>query len=446
MKSKLIKAIIACVVVAILGTGGYFGYKNYFGKKTATTSTRYYSVAVTKMNLSETVQGTGAVYSGSTKDVTPNNNGTLSGLTVKAGDTVTAGQTLFTASSSDLTKAVTTAQNNLTKAQLSLSTDESADKVDANKVAQDKITVSDAENQLTTAKAALNNITVTAPIGGLVTAVNNVNGDTVQAGKSVLTIQNMSSLNINVSVDELDINKIALNQKATIKFDAISDKTYNGTVASIAQTGTTSNSVTTYNVVVSISNPDSNIKLGMNGTATIAVQSKENALVIPAEALVETNGQKYVRVESTSTSSDNNNSGNTGSSNGSSGSSNSASTGGTNKDTSNSSGNSQGQSSSTGGQGQNSRNGNGGISSSSGKLVAVKTGLETENYIEVTEGVKEGDKILVQLPQSTTTNSNRNNGFGGMGQGMNGGMGGGPQGGGANSQSRSSSGGSTGKN
>ncbi|MFT8315272.1 MAG: efflux RND transporter periplasmic adaptor subunit [Clostridium sp.] len=408
MKSKLIKAIIACVVVAMLGTGGYFGYKNYFGKKTTTTSTRYYSASVTKMNLSKTVQGTGAVYSGSTKDVTPNNNGTLSGLTVKTGDTVKAGQTLFTASSSDLTKAVTTAQNNLTKAQLSLSTDESADKVDANKVAQDKISVSDAEDQLTTAQTALNSITVTAPIGGLVTAVNNVNGDTVQAGKSVLTIQNMSSLNINVSVDELDINKIALNQKATIKFDAISDKTYNGTVASIAQTGTTSNSVTTYNVVVTISNPDSNIKLGMNGTATIAVQSKENALVIPAEALVETNGQKYVRVADTSDSSSSSNN---------SGSSNSAATNGNRSS----------------------------FSNSGGKLVAIKTGLETENYIEVTEGVKEGDKILVQLPQSTTTNSNRNNGFGGMGQGMNGGMGGGPQGSGGSSQGRSSSG-SSGKN
>lgn len=390
MKSKLIKAIIACVVVAVLGTGGYFGYKNYFGKKTTTASTRYYSTAVKKMNLSETIQGTGAVYSGSTKEVSPNNNGTLSGLTVKVGDTVQAGQTLFTASSSELTSAVTSAENNLEKAKLALESDQSAEKVDSNKVEQDEISVSEAEEKLADAKAAANNITVTAPIGGLVTAVNNVNGDTVQAGKSVLTIQNMSNLNINVSVDELDVNKVALNQKTTIKFDAISDKSYEGKVAAISQTGTTSNNVTTYNVVVSITNPDSNIKIGMNGTATIAVQSKENALVIPAEALVETNGQKYVRVDSSSSSSQ--------SSNGSSTATNS---------TANAQSNNFGS--------ENSRSGNGTTTfSNSGKLVAIKTGLETEDYIEVTEGISKGQKVLVQLPQSTTTNSNRNNGFGGM--------------------------------
>lgn len=410
MKSKLIKAIIACVVVAMLGTGGYFGYKNYFGKKTTTTSTRYYTTTVKKMNLSETIQGTGAVYSGSTKDVSPNNNGTLSGLTVKAGDTVTAGQTLFTASSSELTAAVTSAQNDLTKANLSLESDESAEKVDSNKVAQDKIAVSEAESKLTDAKTAANNVTVTAPIGGLVTAVNNANGDSVQSGKSVLTIQNMSSLNINVSVDELDINKVALGQKATIKFDAVSDKTYEGTVAAISQTGTTSNSVTTYSVIVSITNPDSNIKLGMNATATIAVQSKENALVIPAEALVETNGQKYVRVESDSSSSQ-------------STSSNSSTANAQSANSSNKNSNSQ----SSGGINNMS-------SSSSGKLVAIKTGLETEDYIEVTEGVTEGQKVMVQLPQSTTTTNNKSNGFGDM-------SGGGPSGGGMPQGGGSSQGG-----
>lgn len=418
MKSKLIKAIIACVVVAVLGTGGYFGYKNYFGKKTTTTATRYYATTVKKMNLSETVQGTGSAYSGSTKDVAPNNNGTLSGLTVKVGDTVTAGQTLFTASSTDLTKAVTNAQNNLTKAQLSLNTDQSAQKVDANKVALDNISISDAQSQLDTAQAALNNITVTAPIGGVVTAVNNVNGDSVQASKSVLTIQNMGSINMNIAVDELDIDKISVGQKATIKFDAITDKTYDGVVAAIAQTGTSSNNVTTYNVVISVSNPDSKIKLGMNATATIAVQSKDNALVIPAEALVETNGQKYVRVDTSSDSSSSN--------------VQSSSTNATSGNTQNTSR-------------QNGTRNRGSITSTSGRLVAIKTGLETENYIEVTEGVKEGDKVLVQLPQATSsTSTNRNGGYGAMGGGFGGGFGGGGfSGGGGRSQgggSRSTSG------
>lgn len=427
MKSKLIKVIISCVVVAVLGTGGFFGYKQFFGKKTVVVSTRSYSVAVQKKDLSKSIQGTGSIYSGSTKDVSSSNNGTLSGLTVKVGDTVKAGQTLFTATSTDLTQNVTQAENNLTKAKLqltsdtnsynqavtqaenkltdvkaTLSADESTAKVDSNKVASDKtaisdaetqlssaeadtnkivsdkMSISDAETQLSTAETALAKITVTAPIGGLVTAVNNSDGDSVQSGKAVLTIQNMNSLDVNVSVDELDINSVSMGKAATITFDAISGKTYNGTVTSIGQTGTTSNNVTTYDVVVSIKNPDSKIKLGMNGTATIITESKANALVIPAEALVEVNSKKYVRV-STSSQVQNN---------------------GTSSSTTSS-------------------------TASNSKLVEIKTGIETTDYIEVTSGVSEGDQVIVQLPQSTTTNTrNNNNGFGGMN-----GMNGGPQGG-----------------
>jgi HlyD family secretion protein len=48
------------------------------------------------------------------------------------------------------------------------------------------------------------------------------------------------------------------------------------------------------------------------------------------------------------------------------------------------------------------------LASGSGKLTAIKTGLETENYIEVTEGLTEGEKVLVQLPQTSSTASTNN--------------------------------------
>lgn len=381
MRSKLIKAIIACVIIVGIGSGGYFIYSKYFTKNVKVTSSKYYTASVTKMNLSNTISGTGSVYAGTSKDVSSNNNGTLSGLTVKVGDTVTAGQTLFTSSSDDLSKAVTTAQNNLTKQNLTLSSDESADKVDSNKVATDKIAVSDAETQLASAKSALAKMTVTAPISGVVTAVNSTNGDTVSSGKAVLTIVDMNSLKIKVSVDETDINKVSKGQTATISFSAISDKSYQGTVESVAETGTTSNNVTTYDVVVGITSP-SGIKLGMNATVKIAVESKNDALVIPEEALVENNSKKYVRVQNTSNA--------------------------------------------TSGQNGNSSNSQQTQSSNNFKLVEIQTGIETQNYIEVTSGVTEGEKVMVQLPSSSSSSS-KNSMNGGMG-GMSGGMGGGPSG------------------
>lgn len=200
-----------------------------------------------------------------------------------------------------------------------------------------------------------------------------------------------------------------MGQKAQIKFDAIKDKTYEGTVETIAQVGTTENNVTSYDVVVGIAKPEG-IKLGMNANVTIQVESKENALVIPAEALVESNGKKFVRVESTDSSSSNSN----------------TQTNNMKEDKAEvpseiSQGQNKNVQTTNGTQGvKNTQSGNSRQSiAGSGRLVEIKTGLENENYIEVVQGLTEGQKILITLPQTnSTSNNNSRNNMGGFGEGM----------------------------
>ena len=203
----------------------------------------------------------------------------------------------------------------------------------------------------------------------------------------------------------------------------------------IAEVGNSSNNVTTYDVVVGISNPEG-IKLGMNANVTIQVESKENALVIPAEALVEINNKKYVRViDNTNTSGTGTSISNTNTQEQSGQGENAASAPNT-QNSSGENGNSQNTASTQSSSGTNnypgtrirqSTSGAKNIASSQvaanmGRLVEIKTGLENENYIEVTEGLTEGQKVIITLPQtSTTTNStNRNNqmNMGGFGGGM----------------------------
>jgi HlyD family secretion protein len=454
LKSKMIKAIIAGVVVTVISIGGYFGYKTVFAKKEAVTSAQFIASTVKTVNLEVNVQGTGAAYSATTKEVMPNNNGILDKLSLKIGDTVTEGQQLFTSSNDDLGNAVTAAQNSVSEANLNLSNAEkdlsakqnalaaaeaaattvvegnqgdsqSSKSIDDYKsevekakltVEQNKLKVNNAKNNLENAKAKVNKMTVTAPIGGLVTAVNNSNGDNVQEAKSVITIVDMTSIKIKVSIDELDIEKIKLGQTAQIKFDAIKDKSYEGTVETIAQIGTSNNNVTTYDVIVGITNPEG-IKLGMNANVTIQVENKENALVIPAEALVESNGKKFVRVEdAVSTKPDTS----------------------TDKEANNAEGNTteaasvyaQGQIANgqtkenlqrvRNGQGtKNPQSGNAvqGVAAS-GRLVEIKTGLENENYIEVTEGLTEGQKVLITLPQTNSNSTTNVKNIGGFGVSM----------------------------
>jgi len=182
----------------------------------------------------------------------------------------------------------------------------------------------------------------------------------------------------------MDINKIVVGQKSQIKFDSVSDTTYEGAVESIAQTGTSSNNVTTYDVVVSVSNP-TNIKVGMNANVTILIDSKNDALTVPTDALVDKDGIKYVMIES--------------------GASESSSK--TNTSTSSKSG---------------AASRSGGISSASGQLVKVTTGLKNENYVEILDGLTDGQKVLVTLPKTTTTTTaNKSSMSGGS---FSGGMGG----------------------
>ncbi|GLC31583.1 efflux RND transporter periplasmic adaptor subunit [Clostridium omnivorum] len=448
MKKTLIKILIACLIVGGVGAGGYYGYTKYKASKATVATVQYITATARKMNLQVTIQGTGSVYAANQKDIVANNNGDIKGLSLNVGDTVKKGAKICTVYSDQVQQNVTKASNNLQKQNLQLANAKTDDAVTLQNLA-----ISDAQNDLNSAIAQRDKMTITSPIDGIVIAKNNDNGDSIQANKAILTVVDPTSYKIKVAVDELDIAKVKQGQKTEIKFGAIKDKTYEGTVDTIAETGTTSNNVTTYDVVVSIKDP-SGIKLGMNANVSIQVENKENALVIPTEALVERNGNKFVLIENsdgTNTSSNGNSQKNAEASTPSNGQNTGTNQGGNGQNSGWNQGGS-GQSSqgrSNNGQrnqnGQSSRNASGyagAAYSGKGKLVPIKTGTENENYIEVTEGLTEGEKVLIALPQVSTTNNNNNlrNSFGGSMGGFGGGMGGnfGGQGGTRNNGGNSS--------
>ena len=402
MKSKIIKVVSAVVIVCLIGGGGYYFYnKSAKAKAAASNTNRYYTVTAQKSNIDVTVSATGTVEATQTKDVVANNSGTVQNLNVKVGDTVNTGDTIAKVQSDDIDAAVSKA--NLTVQQQQLQVNNAKN---ANDQAMQQLSLQSAQNDLNNKIEQQNKMTLTAPIGGVVVAKNDNNGDSVQAGKALITIADLSSMKVDVQVDELDISKVKTGQTADIKFDAISGKTYTGTVDSISQMGTTTNNVTTYDVIVTINNPDGS-KIGMNANVSIKVTSKADALTVPVEALIERNNKKYVMVKTSNSST--------------------ASSQGSWSKNSNG-GNSQGN----GGSGSSRRNGSNGsvggnssgrISTLGGKLVEVETGLENETTVEITSGIKEGDEVMIQLPQSTSTSSQKSGGFGGLGGGSFGGLG-----------------------
>ncbi len=209
-------------------------------------------------------------------------SGTLSSLTISAGDRVYAGGTIATIDSDSVNSQLTNADLSLQEAQLS----------------RDRIL------------RQLEDYTITAPIDGTVVLKNKKAGEKIESGGSTSSltgtssnvlaiIYDMSSLCFQLDVDELDVKKIQVGQEVTITADAAEGKIYTGVVENVSISGTVgTNGVTTYPVKVRLHEFDDSLLPGMNIEATITVEETENALVVPINAINRGN-TIYVKGEKT---------------------------------------------------------------------------------------------------------------------------------------------------
>ena len=338
-KKNIIKIAVAIVVLATIG-GGYYYFKASSAAK-AKNAVKYTTVNAKKGTIAVTIQATGAASAAISDNIVSSNNGTISSVNVKVGDTVKKGQTIgyindtaqqqsvnlaklkvqqdntnSANSKATLQQSVNSAQLKVTQDKTNISNNKDAQKVESynTALAQDQADLSSKTTQLTQyfASSSSNNIqllqdtedlnsktaqlakeTVMSPISGVIVTLNFNNEDTVQSGKTIATVVDMNSLQIEAQVDELDIAKVTNGQKATITFDALTGKTYTGTISKVSQLGTTTSDVTSYPVYISIDNP-TGIKIGMNGNINITVASKSNVLTLDLDAVQTINGKKYV--------------------------------------------------------------------------------------------------------------------------------------------------------
>mgnify|MGYP004524687589 FL=1 len=110
---------------------------------------------------------------------------------------------------------------------------------------------------------------------------------------ALFTISPDDTMTLNVSVDELDINSVEIGQEAAITFDAIEDKEFIGEVTEIRNTASVSGGVAKYTVSVSVPK-DEQMKQGMNASATVTIENRENVITIPVNAQQEKGDRVFV--------------------------------------------------------------------------------------------------------------------------------------------------------
>jgi len=110
---------------------------------------------------------------------------------------------------------------------------------------------------------------------------------------SVIGITPIETMDIEVTVDELDITNITVGQSCEVTFDAINAKSFEGSVKAIDTTGENDGGNTKYTVTVTLKREE-NMYPGMNTHITFSYGEKEKTKVIPESALYEEAGKTYV--------------------------------------------------------------------------------------------------------------------------------------------------------
>ena len=192
------------------------------------------------------------------KTVTAKASGDIESLAVSEGTRVSDGQALCVIGGSSTESQIEAARLSLENAELSLQS------------AQDK----------------LEDYTITAPISGEVVEKNFKVGDNLDSTNSeaLAVIFDMSSLSLELDVDEVYIGQIEVGQTVEITANALEGQTFTGTVTKVNINGKTTNGITSYPVTITVED-GGDLWPGMNVNAEILVEHAENVLAVPVEAV-----------------------------------------------------------------------------------------------------------------------------------------------------------------
>ena len=349
MKKKILWIVIILVVIVVAMVGlkaaGVVGKEE--GLKVTTEK-------VARRNITETVNASGKIYPEIEVKVSPDISGEIVELKVEEGDSVKRGQLLAkiyadiystqaNQASAIVNQQQATVENSKAQLESLKSTMELAQKTyDRQKQLLDDKVISrsefeQAENALNTAKANYNaalqgiksgqagvqsaqaslerankdlsRTAVLAPMSGVVSLLNvkkgeRVVGNSMMAGTEMMRVADMSLIEVRVDVGENDIPKISLYDSALVEVDAYNNRKFKGIVTKIASSSTssaaaaaTSNDVTNYKVHIRLL-PESYQDLidpkrpktfpfrpGMNASADIQTNTKANVISVPINAV-----------------------------------------------------------------------------------------------------------------------------------------------------------------
>ena len=269
----------------------------------------YQAVAVQKRDIMVTAQASGAINADTVVQVKSKASGEILDIKVQTGDYVRRGQLIMQVDQRIPANEVATARATLqvdsaqlanAKSQLKRQQDLFAARaVTQQELEQATLQVAQANASvvrdgiaLENAKIAMGDTEVRAPINGTIIEQAVQRGTVISSptnsasgGTALLTMADLSQVQVKTWVDETDIGKIHQGMEADVTVAAYPNRPFKGTVAKIEPQADTIQNVTMFPVLVNIDNKDNLLKPGMNADVKMAVGSRTGVLAVPNAAL-----------------------------------------------------------------------------------------------------------------------------------------------------------------
>jgi HlyD family secretion protein len=172
----------------------------------------------------------------------------------------------------------------------------------ASEIAKAEAAIARAEVAVQEAERDIEQATMIAPFAATVSRVNlqvgeRTDGPSAEGSSADIVIADLSSMHVDVPVDELDVARIEVGQQVRVTLDALPDQELTGTVTNIAPTADKSDQgTTTYAVTVEIDMGDAPVRPGMTAVVEIVTISKDDVVLVPRRAVQTENGQSYVLI------------------------------------------------------------------------------------------------------------------------------------------------------
>lgn len=339
--------IAVLVVLVFIGGGAYYYFTQPVTHAPATAT-------VTRGDLKATVSANGHVQPVTSVNLAFPFSGMITSVQVQEGDSVKAGdvlaalddtesqtrvsqaQSTLASRQDDLTDAqqpppaaeLEIAQQSLKKAALALAAAQDRYKKDAsddNHIAQelaqsdydiarasfDRTTrgtsqtdldrlqraVDAAKLDLKNAQDALAQTRLKAPFDGTITDVNAKANQLLGGYNPVLSIADLTKLDLEADIDEIDVAEVQVGQSVELRFDAFPGKTAQGKLTRLFPAASTDRGATVYRAIITIDPTDLKLRPGMGATANIATVEKNNVLRVPSRAVKSAGTQKIVVVQ-----------------------------------------------------------------------------------------------------------------------------------------------------